>query len=146
MTIDTLSAKLRLLAELKAEKKQLAAQTKENNGQIEEQEREITAAMLDLAETAGLGIDDFTVTVNGRRYSVVTKPYYAIPADRRDEAYHALRGLGLGDLIVERVDDRSLTKVLLEIAEDAGGALPDEYEAIPTRFYEKLTISDRKIG
>ncbi|MDL2205386.1 hypothetical protein LJC33_00560 [Eubacteriales bacterium OttesenSCG-928-N13] len=147
MTIDTLSNKIRSLATLKAEKRRLAEQTKDVGAQIEEQEREITSAMLDMAETAGLScVDDFAVTVDGRRYSTVTKPYYSIPAEQRDQAFRALKELGLGDLVVERVDDRALTKVLMELSESAGGELPDEYGAIPVRFYEKMTISDRKVG
>lgn len=147
MTVESLSDKLRLLADLKSEKKRLAELTKDNNTLIDEQEREIISAMLDMAETAGLGsVDDFAVAVDGRRYSVITKPYYSIPAERRDEAFQALRALGLGDLVVERVDDRSLTKALVELAEDAGGELPEQYQDIPMSKYEKMSISDRKVG
>lgn len=147
MNIETLSDKLRNLAALKVEKKRLADLTKELGIQIDDQEREITTAMLDMADTAGLAsVDDFAIAVDGRRYCVTTKPFYTIPADRRDEAFQALRELGLADLIVEKVDDRTLTKTLIELADDAGGELPEEYDAIPVRFYEKMTISDRKVG
>lgn len=147
MDHDKLSDQIRALAALKAEKKRLADLTKTNNAEIDEQEHIITSALLNMAEASGLECaDDFAVTVDGRRYSVTTKPFYTIPAERRDEAFQALRSLGLASLITERVDDRSLTKVLIEIIEDAGGELPEEYEVIPTRFYEKLTISDRKVG
>lgn len=147
MTIEKLSDRLRLLRETKAKKKLLADEVKALGGQIEEQERGIIEAMLDMAEEAGLATaDSFTVTVDGRRYGVSTKPYYTIPAQQRDQAFAALRGLGLGDLIVERVDDRSLTRALMEAAEDAGGQLPQAYRAIPVRFFEKTTITDRKVG
>lgn len=147
MDIQTLSDKLRELAILKAEKKKLAELAKETTSQIDESEREITTVMLDMAEAAGLSsVDDFSVTVDGRRYGVTTKPIYSLIAAQRDEAFVALRQLGLADLIVERVDDRSLTKVLVEIAENAGGTLPEEYGEIPMRLFEKMTISDRKVG
>ena len=147
MNIETLSQRLRGLAVLKVEKKRLADAAKEVNTEIDEQEREITGAMIDLAEVAGLScVDDFSVNVDGRRYSVTTKPFYSLVAMRHDEAFDALRELGLGDLIVPRVDDRSLTKALVEIRENAGGELPEEYESIPMRSFDKLTISDRKVG
>lgn len=147
MTVEFLSDKLRQLAKLKEEKKRLSDLTKENGILIDEWERDIITAMLDMAEAAGLtNVDDFAVSVDGRRYSVVTKPFYSIPAERRDEAFQALRGLGLSDLIVERVDDRTLTRALVELADDAGGELPEQYNDIPLRKYEKMSISDRKVG
>lgn len=106
----------------------------------------VISAMLDLADAAGLeDPSGFTVDVSGRRYGITIKPYYSIRKDKRDEAFAALRTLGLGDLIVEKVDDRTLTKALEEAA-DAEGTLPPEYEILPVSVFEKTTISDRKIA
>lgn len=146
MDVNTLSTHINELANLKERKKELADLVKENNAAIEEQEKQIISAMLDLAEAAGL--DDpasFTVDVNGRRYGVKVKPFYSIRKDQRDEAFAALRALGLGDLIVEKVDDRTLTKALEEAA-DKDGMLPPEFEILPVSVYEKTTITDRKIA
>lgn len=144
--MTTLNARIGLLAELKERKTALAEETKANNAQIEQAEKDIIASMLDLAEDAGL--DDpsgFTVDVAGRRYGIKVRQFYSIRKEQRDEAFAALRTLGLGDLIVEKVDDRTLTKALEEAA-DADGCLPPEYSILPVSVYEKTTITDRKVA
>ena len=83
--------------------------------------------------------------VAGRRYGIKVKPFYSIRKDQRDEAFAALRTLGLGDLIVEKVDDRTLTKALEEAA-DEEGCLPPEYSILPVSVYEKTSITDRKVA
>ncbi len=146
MNVHTLAEQIGILCELKETKKNLADAVKDNNALIEQQESLIVDSLLDMAENAGL--DDpsaFTVDVNGRRYGVKMKSFYSIRADKRDEAFPMLRSLGLGDLIVERVDDRTLTKALEEVADDDGN-LPEEYLALPLSSYQKTTITDRKIG
>lgn len=146
MDAGTISAHIAELANLKDRKKELAEVVKENNAAIEAQEKLVISDMLDLADAAGLeDPSGFTVDVNGRRYGIAVKPYYSIRKDDRDEAFDALRALGLGDLIVEKVDDRTLTKALEEVA-DADGTLPPEYEILPVSVFEKTTISDRKIA
>lgn len=146
MDVKTLSSLIEELANLKDRKKELADIVKANNAAIEEQEKLVISAMLDLADAAGLeDPSGFTVDVSGRRYGITIKPYYSIRKDKRDEAFAALRTLGLGDLIVEKVDDRTLTKALEEAA-DAEGMLPPEYEILPVSVFEKTTISDRKIA
>lgn len=147
MTTATLSAKIERYATLKDLKKELAEQVRQNNAEIEAQEAEIISGMCDMAEAAGLdSISDFAVVVGDRRYGVIRKPYYSIKAEDREVGFRALRTVGLGDLIVESVDNRSLTKALAEIAEQNDGELPEEYAAIPVSRYDKDTISDRKVG
>lgn len=146
MDVKTLSSLIEELANLKDRKKELADIVKANNAAIEEQEKLVISVMLDLADAAGLeDPSGFSVDVSGRRYGITIKPYYSIRKDKRDEAFAALRTLGLGDLIVEKVDDRTLTKALEEAA-DAEGMLPPEYEILPVSVFEKTTISDRKIA
>lgn len=144
--MSTLTERIDALAQLKELKNEIAENLKSCNAQIEQAEKEIIASMLDLADAAGL--DDpsgFTVDVAGRRYGIKVKPFYSIRKDQRDEAFAALRTLGLGDLIVEKVDDRTLTKALEEAA-DAEGCLPPEYSILPVSVYEKTTITDRKVA
>lgn len=144
--MSTLTERIGALAQLKELKNEISENLKACNAQIEQAEKEIIASMLDLADAAGL--DDpsgFTVDVAGRRYGIKVKPFYSIRKDQRDEAFAALRTLGLGDLIVEKVDDRTLTKALEEAA-DAEGCLPPEYSILPVSVYEKTTITDRKVA
>ncbi len=146
MDKQTLAEQIDTLRTLKETKKSLAEAIRENNALIEQQETAIVASMLDMAESAGL--DDpsaFTVDMEGRRYGIKLKTYYSIRAERREEAFRQLRALGLGDLIVEKVDDRTLTKVLGELS-DADGTLPPEYQRLPLSAYQKATITDRKVS
>lgn len=144
---ERLAEKLDLLAELKGRKRELDEQVKENNALIRQTEQETVTHLLDMADASG--IDDptaFTVTKDGRRYGVTSKHYFSIKAENKDVAHAALRDLGLGDLIVERVDHRTLTKTLQEIIEENDGELPEGYAAIPLSEHTEMKISDRKVG
>lgn len=147
MDRNTLAGQIEALRALKERKQDLAEAVKENNALIERQETQVISALLDMADEAGL--DDpsaFTVEVNGRRYGVSTKTFYSIRAADRETAFPLLRSLGLGDLIVERVDDRTLTRALAEASEANGGLLPEAYMALPLSSYEKTAITDRKVA
>ena len=90
---------------LKRKRKRLADLVKENNGLIDRTEKETISLILDMAEAAGT--DDpgaFTVTIDDRRYGVITKHYYNIKNENKDAAFAKLRELGLGDLIIESVN------------------------------------------
>jgi hypothetical protein len=145
-----LSDHLRLFAELKERKKQLEDLVKENNALIKQTEQDLVTEFLDVAEAAGF--DDptaFKVTCDGRNYGVTTKHYYSIKAENRDAAYAALRELGMSDLIVEKVDNRTLTKSLEDAIADAGtDDLPERFSDLADLLtqYDKSTISDRKAG
>ncbi len=146
-TINTVNQKIIVLVALREGKNSLQEELKITNEQIERAEREVITAMLDMAEEAGLDdVSALKVEVNGYRYGVAIKPYYTIKAADRKTGFDALRDLGLGDLISERVDDRTLTKTLQQLSEENGGDLPEEYQIIPLKLYEKTTISSRKIG
>ena len=141
--MENLSDKLRTLQFLTDQKKAVDKTSKELSAQIEEQKSAILQEIIDQAETMGISAADFSVTVDGRKYGLTVKPYYSIRADDRERAFPMLRMLGLGDLIVERVDDRQLTRRLQEIAEENGGALPEDYDALPVSQFEKTDIYNR---
>lgn len=142
--MENLSDKLRTLQFLTDQKKAVDKTSKDLSSQIEEQKSVILQEIIDQAETMGISAADFSVTVDGRKYGLTVKPYYSIRAGDRDKAFPMLRMLGLGDLIVERVDDRQLTRRLQEIAEENGGALPEDYDALPVSQFEKTDIYNRK--
>lgn len=141
---NNLSDKLRLLQFLIDQKKAVDKAAKDLSSQIEEKKAEVQQEIIDQAEAMGISASDFSVTVDGRKYGLTVKPYYSIRAGDREQAFPMLRMLGLGDLIVEKVDDRSLTKRLVEIAEENGGALPEDYDALPVSQYDKTDIYNRK--
>ena len=140
MTMDAIGSKIALYEELRekaeAAKAELDALTKQKDAA----EAEVIAAILDAQEQAGA--EGLRVSYEGRNYSVTVKAYYSIPKPNRDAAFEMMRNLGLGDLIQERVDDRTLTKELETAREDAGGVLPDEYEDLLGMLsaYEKSAL------
>lgn len=145
MTVEALSGAIANLQALKDRKDELKELVSENNKQIEQAEKDIIAGLMDLAEAAGLEDPaSITVDVEGRRYGLSIKRYYSIKKDDKQEAFAMLREAGLGDLIVERVDDRTLTNTLSEML-DEDGDLPENLAAIPMSVYEKTTITDRKV-
>jgi hypothetical protein len=85
------------------------------------------------------------VVIDGRRYGLTIKTYFIIPADRKHDVYEALRDLGQGDLIQEKVDHRTLTKTLEAIMEAKEGVLPDEYVALKLSTFDDTKITDRKV-
>ena len=145
MNINSLSELIRTLEDMRAEKERLEDALKDVNAHKERQEQEIITAMMDLAEQSGLdSAAAFSVVVDGRKYGVSIKSYYSIKAEDRDEAFSRLRDLGLGDLIKESVDQRTLTSTLNTISEGNDGSLPEEYATIPMSVYEKSTLTRRK--
>ena len=139
MIMDAIGARIGRYEALREQAEELKAQLEELNKQKDAAEAEVISAILDKQEECGT---DLRVSYEGRNYSVAVKNYYAIPRANRDAAFSALRGLGLGDLIQEKVDDRTLTKELETAREEAGGTLPGDYDELLelTTQYPKTTL------
>ena len=139
MIMDAIGARIGRYEALRTQAEELKAQLDELNKQKDAAEAEVISAILDKQEECGT---DLRVSYEGRNYSVAVKNYYAIPKGNRDAAFSALRGLGLGDLIQEKVDDRTLTKELETAREEAGGTLPADYDELLelTTQYPKTTL------
>jgi hypothetical protein len=124
---------------LLATKEALAEQTKANNKAIEEMKQQIADQMID-DEVTSIGYA-------GYNFSLQTKTVYSKKSEADLQAagidfFGLLRDNGLGDLIVERVDPRTLSASLKQIVE-ADGELPEELsEAI--NVYETNDIGRRK--
>ena len=139
MIMDAIGARIGRYEALRTQAEELKAQLDELNKQKDAAEAEVISAILDKQEECGT---DLRVSYEGRNYSVAVKNYYAIPKANRDAAFSALRGLGLGDLIQEKVDDRTLTKELETAREEAGGTMPGDYDELLelTTQYTKPTL------
>ena len=124
---------------LLATKEALAEQTKANNKAIEDMKQQIANQMID-DEVTSIGYA-------GYNFSLQTKTVYSKKSEADLQAagidfFGLLRDNGLGDLIVERVDPRTLSASLKQIVE-ADGELPEELsEAI--NVYETNDIGRRK--
>lgn len=125
--------------ELLAEKARLETEAKENSSKIAAAKDRIVQQM----------IEDETprISYKGRAYSLMSKTAYS----KRSEADLMARGLdffgtlraeGLGDLIKETVNTRSLQSALAAYVEE-NGALSEELDAVVTS-YEYSDINRRK--
>ena len=110
---------------LRTESEEKKAELDALNKQRDAAEAAVISAILDAQEQTG--VEGLRVGWDGRNYSVTGKNYYTIPKPNRDAAYEQMRNLGMGDLITEKVDDRSLTKALEEVFEENGCMYPEEY-------------------
>ena len=139
MIMDAIGVRIGRYEALRTQAEELKAQLEELNKQKDAAEAEVISAILDKQEECGT---DLRVSYEGRNYSVAVKNYYAIPKANRDAAFSALRGLGLGDLIQEKVDERTLTKELETAREEMGGTLPADYDELLglTTQYPKTTL------
>ena len=125
--------------ELLATKEALAEQTKANNKAIEDMKQRIADQMID-DEVTSIGYA-------GYNFSLQTKTVYSKKSEADLQAaginfFGLLRENGLGDLIVERVDPRTLSASLKQIVEAEGDLPEDIREAI--NVYETNDIGRRK--
>ncbi|MEG0901095.1 MAG: hypothetical protein RSG96_03170 [Clostridia bacterium] len=143
INIQEIRNKILSLEQLKGEKAEHDETVSKLRGLIANKEQEIATAILDLEEVTG--VDKLSVLVGDRSYAITQKNFYTIPKNMRETAYPLLRELGHGDLIVEKVDDRTLSKELTAVAEEHGGELPPEYEPLGLSLYKKTDLASRKV-
>jgi hypothetical protein len=135
----TLDDKVRAYKELLDKKDELAEQTKENNKKLDELEQEIAQQMVDEEKP--------DTTVDGFKYSLQEKTIYSkVGEDKLMELglnfFEVLREEGFGDLIVERVDSRTLNSAMNNLVEEIG-ELPEGL-AECLSVYSQLKVSKRK--
>ena len=135
----TLDDKLREFQKILERKDELAEATKANNAAKEALEQEICQMMIDEEKPSSV--------VDGYNYSLKQEVKYNKISDEKlmDKGldfFEVLREQGLGDIIVERVDPRTLSSTCKGIVEEAG-ELPEELSEVVSS-YEFLSISRRK--
>ena len=138
-TVMTLDDKVRAYKELLDKKDELAEQTKENNKALDDLEQEIAQMMVDE--------DKPDTTVDGFKYSLQERTIYSkIGEDKLMEKgldfFEVLREEGFGDLIVERVDTRTLNSAMNNLVEETGELPENLVECL--NVYSQLKISKRK--
>ncbi len=125
--------------ELLDRKDDLAEQTKANNKLIEEMKKKLSDMMI--AEECP------SISRNGFKYSLQEKVIYSKRseedlAEQATPFFDFLREEGLGYLIKETVDSRTLSSAIKEMVEEVG-ELPEHYEGY-INTYETYEISKRK--
>ena len=120
-------------------KEELANATKENNAAIEDMKQKIAQEMIDNESPV--------VSRNGFRYSLQEKTQYSKKAEEKllEEGldfFEVLRDEGLGDLIVETVNARTLSSSMKAYVEENGELSEDLARCI--NVYETYDIVKRK--
>ncbi len=136
---SVLDRKVREYQKLLERKEELAEATKENNKAKEALEQEICQMMVDEEKPS--------TVVDSYNYSLQQKTEYSkLGEDKLAEKgldfLDTLREQGLGHIIVEKVDPRTLSSACKGIVEE-NGELPEELAEVVS-VYEKLTISRKK--
>ena len=107
----------------------------------DEAENRLIMAIMDIEEKTG--IDDVKFKVEGRNYSVKVKDFFTIPKADQAEAYQILKDLGHGDIVVEKVDDRTLSKEMATVIEAYRTGHPNATEDFPAEYEELLSHMNR---
>lgn len=126
--------------ELLDKKDALDKETKDNNAAIEKLKAEIAEMMID-EDIPSQGYGDYV-------YSLQDKVKYSKRGDAQLmekglDFFEVLREQGLGDLIKETVNPRSLQSAMKEIADENDGELPPELDEVVSS-YEMTDIARRK--
>lgn len=136
---EAIGLKIQVYEALREAAENAKAALSEINKQLDAAEAEVISALLDMEEETGTSV---RIGYEGRNYSVSARNFYSIPKASRDLAFDQLRNLGMGDLIQEKVDDRTLTKELDTVFEENGCAFPEEYSPLFALLnqYSKSTL------
>lgn len=125
--------------ELMDRKAELADITKTNNNEINRVKAELSQAMID-AECPKISRNGFTYSLQAKTiYSKMSEKYLL---ENNLDYFGILRQEGLGDLIQEKVDSRSLSSALNNYV-DENGELSPGLESV-VNVYETYDISKRK--
>ena len=116
-------------------KDKLAQETTENNKAIELARRELADLMID-AE-----ID--RVTSGGYNFTLSEKVAFSKRGGADEQLFEVLREDGLGDIIKETVNARTLQAVLRDMTEQNDGELPPQYDGLVS-VYRYMDVGRRK--
>ena len=116
-------------------KAQLADETTENNKAIEQARRDLADLMID-AE-----ID--RVSSGGYTFTLSEKTAFSKRGGSDEQLFAVLREDGLGDIIRETVNPRTLQATLKEVAEQNDGELPPQYDGLVS-VYRYMDVGRRK--
>lgn len=107
-------------------KEALATQTTENNKAIEKARADLAACMID---------EEFDrLTSKGYSYILTEKTCYSKRAGTDDALFETLREDGLGDIIKETVNPRTLQAAMKDLAERNDGDLPEQYRSMISEY------------
>lgn len=134
-----LDQKVREYKELLDRREELEKQMKANQQQLKDMEQNIARMMID-EEKPNTIVDGFVYSLQQK--TVYSKKSEEVLIEAGITFFDVLREQGLGDIIVEKVDSRTLQSTIKAIVEEQG-ELPKEL-AESINVYEQLGIGKRK--
>lgn len=123
------------LKELKDNKKNLDAQSKQLGAEIEELELSLSDAM------ATAEVDKFSR--NGNTFYLTSRLFASPNAGMKDDMISALKKNGYGELVTETVNANTLASFCKELMAENGDVLP-EWLAGTINTFEKTSVGIRK--
>ena len=123
------------LKELKDNKKNLDAQSKQLGAEIEELELSLSDAM------ATAEVDKFSR--NGNTFYLTSRLFASPNAGMKDDMISALRKNGYGELVTETVNANTLASFCKELMAE-NGDVPPEWLAGTINTFEKTSVGIRK--
>jgi erythromycin esterase-like protein len=118
------------LASLREQKEAIAEASKENGEEIERVQSELIRKMADSE------VPSFNR--KGNKFTLAVSSHFSQVAERRDELFEALRDNNCGDIIVEKIDPRTLSKTVNELCEENDDALPEWLTGLVSGFEKPI--------
>lgn len=134
-----LDQKVREYKELLDRKEELEKQMKANQQQLKDMEQNIARMMID-EEKPNTIVDGFVYSLQQK--TVYSKKSEEVLMQAGITFFDVLREQGLGDIIVEKVDSRTLQSTIKAVVEEQGELPKELAECI--NVYEQLGIGKRK--
>lgn len=137
--MSTLFSQIDRYKELLDRKDELAEQTKENNAAIDQMKKDISQTMIDE--------ECPKISRNGFVYSLQQKTMYSKKSEEDlmeagIDYLETLREQGLGNIIVEKVDTRTLQSTMAAYVEENGQLSPELADIV--NVYDTYDIQKRK--
>lgn len=120
---------------------QLREESEEQKKRLSEINKKLDMAKKDLVEEMALE-ECSVIGLDGYNYYLQTKTHYSKKAEQEEILFSLLRENGLGDIVKETVNPRTLESTLKNFVEEKG-ELPEDFEEV-LHVYEMADILRRK--
>jgi hypothetical protein len=118
------------LASLREQKDALAKAAKDNNSEIERVQGELIRKMSDSE------VSNFNR--RGNKFTLAVSSHFSQVTERREDLFAALRDNNCGDIIVEKIDPRTLSKMVNELCEENEDSLPQWLTGLVNGFEKPI--------
>jgi hypothetical protein len=118
------------LTTLREQKETLAEASKENGEEIERVQSELIKKMMEVE------VSNFNR--RGNKFTLAVSSHFSQVAEKKEELFEALRDNNCGDIIVEKIDPRTLSKTVNELCEENEDSLPQWLAGLVNGFEKPI--------